>query len=171
MEGEAPSEYTGDPCSFTGNVKRVLIHGLSWYQFYILISGETAVDYICKAKRSLILTSVIFVNWRDTGLYQWKAFSLGVFTAFWQEETDASLTTEWGCGQSTPFKRWRPFGPHPMACWVGDTLVGRRCGRCQGSNIDLREIHLTKCKYFKRKGFHSGKYTYFRVRWDDWCHC
>lgn len=35
IEGEAPSEYAGEPCSFTDNVKRVLMHGLSWYQYKV----------------------------------------------------------------------------------------------------------------------------------------
>lgn len=33
IDGEAPSENAGEPCSFTDNVKGVLMHGLSWYQF------------------------------------------------------------------------------------------------------------------------------------------
>lgn len=30
LEGEASSVYAGEPCSFPDNVKRVLMHGLSW---------------------------------------------------------------------------------------------------------------------------------------------
>lgn len=32
MEGEAHSDYTGELGLLTDNVKRVLMHGLSWYQ-------------------------------------------------------------------------------------------------------------------------------------------
>lgn len=36
------------------------------------------------------------------------------------------LTAERCGGQSTSLERWRPFGPHPMACWVGDPLSETR---------------------------------------------
>lgn len=35
MEGEARSDYTGELALLTDNVKRVLMHGLSWYQLKV----------------------------------------------------------------------------------------------------------------------------------------
>lgn len=35
IERAAPSEFAGDPCSFTDNVKRVLMRGLSWHQLKV----------------------------------------------------------------------------------------------------------------------------------------
>lgn len=47
IEGEAPSDYADELCSFADNVKSVLMHGLSWYQFKVqhgdLISADTTI--------------------------------------------------------------------------------------------------------------------------------
>lgn len=152
IEGEAPSEYAGEPCSFTDNVKRVLMHGLSWHQFKVqhgyfnfgrdgsglnLQSKISSLSSICWPAR-LRLMRLCELDKQVCIRESFVSPSAQYFGAFWQEEKKASPTAEGSRGQSTPLKRWRPFGPHPVACWVGDTLTGTWCGRCQRSKIDLR---------------------------------
>lgn len=152
IEGEAPSEYAGEPWSFTDNVKRVLMRGLSWYQ----LKGQRGYFNFSRDGSGLNLqnkiTSLMFIYWPAshgwTGLCELVCVSaklcvvvsLGAFTEYFDKrKPEATLTTEWSCGQSTPFKRWRPFWPHPVTCWIGDTLAGTWCGRCQRSKIDWEE--------------------------------
>lgn len=153
IEGEAPSENAGEPCSFTDNVKRVLMHELSWYQFKVqhfnfsrgssglnpqaIISSSMSIYWpaplwlirLCKPEKQACVSDELRV-----------AISLGILVHFdKKKQEEASLTAEWSCGQSTPFKRWRPFGPHPVTCWVGDTLAETWSGRGQRSKIALRD--------------------------------
>lgn len=124
IEGEAPSDYAGELCSFADNVKRVLMHGLSWYQLKShMVISISKISSLASIYWAALTCGVAWTA--QTGLYRRGALRFWVDgRAFRSEEAEESLTTEWRGGQSTPFKRWRPFWPHPMACWVSDTLMG-----------------------------------------------
>lgn len=96
--------------------------GLSWYQFKV----QHGYFNFSRGSRGLNLqyniTSLVFTGWS----FPLWLIGGGTLSAF-GELTEISLTTEWSSRQSTPFKRWSPFGPHPMACWVGDTLAVTWC--------------------------------------------
>lgn len=90
------------------------MHQLSWYHFH---SATCVGRQISEGKVSL--------RWPVSG--HTAAQTGGAAAALKRSQ----LTTEGGCSKSTPLQRWRPFGPHPMACWVGDTLEVTWCHTCQ----------------------------------------
>lgn len=138
IEGEAPPEYAGEPCPFTDNVKRVLIRGLSWYQFkeqhgyFNFLRGSSGL-HLQNKTWSLVSICRPLPLWLKAGKTGQRAFVER--SEKWKQEL---LTTEWSGGQSTSLKRWRPFRPHPVARWVGDTLAETWCGRYQRSELGLR---------------------------------
>lgn len=152
--GEAPSEYAGEPCSFTDNVKRVLMHGLSWYQFKVqhgyfnFVRGSSGLHLQNKT------WSFVSIYWP---LPLWlKAVKTvqRVWESLW------SILRSGKTGTAHHRMKWWPddFVQEVAPIW---TTSHGTLGRWHPSRDTMWEISKVKAgKHFKGIVCHFGKYTY-----------